>query len=163
VFWRWNPMPLEGSMMILRAVWILSAVVCAAAPAQTCSGGAAGGADATGNQCSAPGVDVDAAPPVLALVRPPVAIPAPAPAVARPTGSRSAGALAQAPIAAAHGRGLDRFPVKAKPPSEPLHTAKIEKPQDSECSGGAEGGMDATGNQCNVAGSTESVLVSKVH
>lgn len=150
-------------MMILRAVWIVSAVVCVAAPAQTCSGGAAGGADATGNQCSASGADVDAAPPVLAIALPPVAKPAPSPAVARPTGSRSAGAVAQAPIAATHGRDLDRFPVKAKPPSEPLRTAKIEKPQESQCSGGAEGGMDATGNQCNVAGSTGSVLVSNVH
>jgi hypothetical protein len=148
-------------MMILRAVWIVSAVVCVAAPAQTCSGGAAGGTDATGNQCSASGADVDAAPSVLALVHPPVAIPAPSPAIS--TGGRSVGAVAQAPIAAAHGRGLDRFPIKAKPPSEPLRTAKIEKPQDSQCSGGAEGGMDATGNQCNVAGSTESVLVSKAH
>jgi hypothetical protein len=153
-------------MMILRAVWILSAFVCVAAAAQTCSGGAGGGADASGNQCSAAGTDGDSAPPVSAIARPAVAIAAPSAALVRPTGSRSKGAAVPASNAVAQARRLDRFPVNAnnaKPPAELAHTVKIEQTQQAACSGGADGGMDATGNQCDLAGSAASVLVSKVH
>ena len=39
----------------------------------------------------------------------------------------------------------------AAPPSVPVKTAKIEIGSESPCSGGADGGMDVTGNQCGEA------------
>lgn len=53
-------------MKTLRVLCLVSAFACAAANAQTCSGGADGGMDATGSQCSAPASGVDAAPPATA-------------------------------------------------------------------------------------------------
>jgi len=142
----------------LRVACFLSAFVCVAAQAQECSGGPGGGVDATGNQCSAPGQAVDSTLPVTVLAR---AAPA---ARATPANQPVARAAVPVPTAASVGASPDRFTVSARPPAEPVRTAKIESEEEAVCSGGVDGGIDATGNQCNptaVAGGV--VIVAGVH
>ena len=142
----------------LHVACFLSAFVCVAAQAQECSGGPGGGVDATGNQCSAPGQAVDSTLPVTVLAR---AAPA---ARATPANQPVARAAVPVPTAASVGASPDRFTVSARPPAEPVHTAKIESGEEAVCSGGVDGGTDATGNQCNptaVAGGV--VIVAGVH
>ena len=149
----------------LRIACFLSALVCAAAQAQECSGGPAGGVDATGNQCSVPGQAVDSTLPAAVLTRsaPAVAV---VPAVARATPARQSMARAAVPVptAASVGGSPGRFTVSARPPAEPLRAARLESREGAVCSGGVDGGTDATGNQCNptaVAGGV--VIVAGVH
>ena len=142
----------------LPVACFLSAFVCVAAQAQECSGGPGGGVDATGNQCSAPGQAVDSTLPVTVLAR---AAPA---ARATPANQPVARAAVPVPTAASVGASPDRFTVSARPPAEPVRTAKIESEEEAVCSGGVDGGIDATGNQCNptaVAGGV--VIVAGVH
>jgi len=142
----------------LHVACFLSAFVCVAAQAQECSGGPGGGVDATGNQCSAPGQAVDSTLPVTVLAR---AAPA---ARATPANQPVARAAVPVPTAASVGASPDRFTVSARLPAEPVHTAKIESEEEAVCSGGVDGGIDATGNQCNptaVAGGV--VIVAGVH
>ena len=142
----------------LHVACFLSAFVCVAAQAQECSGGPGGGVDATGNQCSAPGQAVDSTLPVTVLAR---AAPA---ARATPANQPVARAAVPVPTAASVGASPDRFTVSARPPAEPVRTAKIEIEEEAVCSGGVDGGIDATGNQCNptaVAGGV--VIVAGVH
>jgi hypothetical protein len=142
----------------LHVACFLSAFVCVAAQAQECSGGPGGGVDATGNQCSAPGQAVDSTLPVTVLAR---AAPA---ARATPANQPVARAAVPVPTAASVGASPDRFTVSARPPAEPVRTAKIESEEEAVCSGGVDGGIDATGNQCNptaVAGGV--VIVAGVH
>jgi hypothetical protein len=111
-------------MNIVQLTAFAVVLACAApAHAQVCSGGPDGGADATGNQCNTPGdVAAISVPPGAA---PPRSVPNPdrrqqhGPPVVR---FHSSWALAKA---SKHASG---------PPSA--------------CSGGVDGGMDATGNQC---------------
>jgi hypothetical protein len=45
-------------------------------------------------------------------------------------------------------QGTSRFPKAVAPPVAPIKTSKIDSGDGSTCSGGANGGMDATGNEC---------------
>jgi hypothetical protein len=149
-------------MKTLRTVCVLSALTCVAAHGQTCSG-VDGGMDATGNQCNARGNDSNFAPPAAVMTRP-GAVPAAAPTRVHDmsTGSRSTGTPALAPHVAAAGQPTSRFPVIAQPPVASGHTAKSGSAQEAPCSGGMDGGMDATGNQCNPADLAGTVVVANV-
>ena len=148
-------------MTTLRAVCALSAFVCVSAQAQDCSGGPGGGVDPTGNQCSTPATAIDTSYPVPAVVRPAAAVAVPMPVHAAATGSRTRGTTTAVQTAAAS-KPVDRFPATATSPSEPIHTAKIRDAQDPSCSGGTDGGIDATGNQCNSVDAAASVVVARV-
>jgi len=148
-------------MITWRAAILLSAFACVSAQAQDCSGGAGGGTDATGNQCGVTANDRDSGSTAAVYARPAVAIAATTPSRATPTGSRTAGTNAASLQTASAGAPASRFPVKAKPAAEPTHTAKIGDAREPLCSGGIDGGMDATGNQCNPAESAGAVVVAQ--
>ena len=113
--------------------------------AQSCSGGAQGGMDATGNQCNASGsveayttgssavpslassgTNLSARVSPLAVRLPRTALPKfRSPVIATPVGLSRPAAIA------------------------PLPTVKNDDVHKSMCSGGVDGGMDATGNQCS--------------
>jgi hypothetical protein len=150
----------ERFMTTLRVVCFLSALVCVTAQAQTCSGGPAGGSDATGNQCSAPGYDVDSALPTAVLDRPVAAIAKQAPAKVTLTGSRSIATTARGPQFVVVDQPMNRFPANAGPAAELTRTAKMGAAQQAPCSGGVDGGMDATGNQCNAVDSAGGIVVA---
>jgi hypothetical protein len=132
-------------------VCLLPMFACAAAEAQDCSGGADGGIDATGNQCSAPAslTNYLAQPANLAGAFATVALSG----STRGTNAakRAVGPAVSEPGVSDPGPSKDRFPPIAQPPAEPVRTAKMGNPQETSCSGGSDGGMDATGNQCNYA------------
>jgi hypothetical protein len=148
-------------MTTLRAVCALSAFVCVSAQAQDCSGGPGGGVDPTGNQCSTPATSVDTSYPAPALARPAAAIVAPAQDRVAATGSRTRGTTAPAARMASAPPSAERFPAVAKAAAEPIHTAKISDAQEPSCSGGVDGGIDATGNQCNSADGATSVALAR--
>jgi hypothetical protein len=128
----------------------LAAVLAGPAHAQVCSGGSGGGVDATGNQCNSPHD-------VAAYTTGSGSVP---PARATKSGGVHPSTLAvppsihpdklsgppSTPVVVA--KSANRMASAAAPPSAPVKTAKIETGAMSPCSGGAEGGMDATGNQC---------------
>ena len=128
----------ETIMLNLRVVCFMSAFVVVGAHAETCSGGADGGMDATGNQCTSPGSALDSAQATLVLAR----------------------------IAATTSRPpVDRFARRADPSSEAAPGAPTEASGDATCSGGSDGGMDATGNQCSqvgFAGRVAGIRVSRI-
>ena len=114
--------------------------------AQGCSGGAQGGTDATGNQCNSSAVQ-EANLPALA--------------VAKMTGTQRS--LTTAPTPAAFTKVLLTVGAVAMAP-QPQHrlpatpgkavvgtamTSKSAGTEAGSCSGGIDGGTDATGNQCN--------------
>jgi hypothetical protein len=143
-------------MMNLRVAIFLSAFVCTMADAhhvQSCSGGPGGGVDATGNQCSAAGHEVDSVPQPEDGARSHAAIAAPVLHLAAPVGSTSVAHATAGPHTTALSKSTDRFARHAKPQSAelPADTAKMGNAQEALCSGGSDGGMDATGNQCNSA------------
>lgn len=116
-----------------RIIGLAATLVCSSAlQAQDCSGGAAGGTDATGNQCNAVSESV-------AYLMPSAAT------SPQPTARISAVALAPAVRAAP----TDRFRNVASTAVATVRTSKIQTGSESMCSGGVDGGMDATGNQCN--------------
>lgn len=117
-------------MQTLRVACLITAFVVAGAHAETCSGGADGGMDDTGNQCTAPENDRDAAQAALALMRV-------AATPSRPPVDRSA-----------------RF---ASPQGQAMSAARSAAPGEATCSGGPSGGSDATGNQCSLADFAERV------
>ena len=121
--------------------------------AQNCSGGPDGGMDATGNQCSTP-ADVAANTTVSGVA--PFAQAATMGGVqqsvlAAPVVVRSAlmpdealePAVARALVSRAEGGTVTA--------SAPASISRIEVASASPCSGGPDGGMDATGNQCSEA------------
>lgn len=128
----------------------LAAILAGSVHAQVCSGGNGGGVDATGNQCNSPN-DVAAYTTALGTIPPaptarvggarPSLVKAPAPVgpakMAAPASTTSAVAMPASRMTGVSSR-----------PGAPVKTAKIEGGSDSPCSGGADGGMDATGNQC---------------
>ena len=148
-------------MITWRAVCLLSAFACASAQAQDCSGGVGGGIDATGNQCSVTTGDIDSAPAAAVYARPAVVSATTTRLRAMPTGSRSTGTNAATLQTASAGAPASRFPVNSKPAAEPVRTAKIGDAREPLCSGGIDGGMDATGNQCNPAESAGAVVVAQ--
>lgn len=104
----------------------------------SCSGGSEGGADATGNQCNDPGSAISYAPD----------------GAARAIESlRGAAALASAagsePAAVRLAAAADRLTDTPAPRGPSTFRATNAPATVATCSGGAEGGMDATGNQCN--------------
>jgi hypothetical protein len=126
--------------------------------AQGCSGGGGGGVDATGNQCSdgPTSASYGSASDTASRAQ-----------SAKMSGSEHRGALLAGPhpsaklsatlaAPAAVAQGTGRFMKVAVSPHAPVHTSKIEEPDAPACSGGTDGGTDATGNQCGafpVAGS----------
>ncbi len=131
--------------------------------AQECSGGNGGGTDVTGNQCSntatAEAYTTVSSPQQTAKMG---RIKQSKPTEARtgPTAKMS-GALAK-PTAVA--QGTSRFPKVVALPVPPVKTSKIEVGDASPCSGGAGGGMDATGNECGenlVAEENVAIILAK--
>jgi hypothetical protein len=110
-------------------------------PDASCSGGSEGGADATGNQCNDPGSAISYTPDGATRT------------VER---LRGAAALASGggpePVAVRLAAAADR---RADPPApRGTSTSRATNATNAAvaaaaCSGGADGGMDATGNQCN--------------
>jgi hypothetical protein len=138
-------------MKSLIVVCLLPVFACAAADAQDCSGGADGGIDATGNQCNAPGGLIDSVLQPAARAGTLAAISLDHPARASHADARTIGPAATRLGAGDPGPSRNRFPRITQPPAEPVRTAKMGNPQETSCSGGSDGGMDATGNQCNYA------------
>jgi hypothetical protein len=113
--------------------------------AQSCSGGADGGMDATGNQCSDPGtVAIHTTWPVAA---PPVELKEKdSSAGIRPIAVRlSKNSL---PQFRATTLAMPTSRTAAAASASPI-TPKTDGASKATCSGGADGGMDATGNQCS--------------
>jgi hypothetical protein len=139
-------------------IGLAAALVCSGPlHAQDCSGGPAGGTDATGNQCNAASepaarlMPTEAPSPRLAAKM--VARPAAEttalrgqPAATQPSAKITAVAVASSSTAAP----TDRLREAANPVVAAVATSKVQAGSGPECSGGAHGGMDATGNQCNV-------------
>jgi hypothetical protein len=127
------------------------AVVAGSLHAQVCSGGADGGIDAAGDQCGdAATVSVYANDSSIASSRPTakkseIHQSTAATAGTRPTAKMSP-RLAVLDVSA---QGATRIVKAALPASALLKTSKIKTVDPSPCSGGPDGGMDATGNQCN--------------
>jgi len=132
-------------------MFCLIAVLAAPLHAQVCSGGASGGMDATGNECSdgdiirgyVNGSNIASSGPTAKMS-----------GIERSTfvsvGTRPSAKMSAVPVASiALAQGTNRIGKASPPPSEPVKTAKIETGVSASCSGGGEGGMDATGNQCN--------------
>lgn len=128
----------------------LAAVLAGPAHAQVCSGGHGGGVDATGNQCNTltnvvaytTGSEITAQVQAAKMGGVKTAASAAPPAIhsakmSGPPSTPAAVAMPASPIAR----------VVASP-SVPARIAKLETVSPSLCSGGADGGMDATGNQC---------------
>jgi hypothetical protein len=149
----------------LRVACLLSAVLCAAADAHhvpSCSGGPGGGVDSTGNQCSAAGHDVDSTPPSESVARPAVTNAATVQHHEPAIGSPSVGHVVPGPHNTAVSQSTHRFAgqVKQTPAESPVGPAKTANTEEGLCSGGAEGGMVATGNKCNPAASVLPVQTS---
>ena len=132
-------------------IFCLIAVLAAPLHAQVCSGGASGGMDATGNECSdgdiirgyVNGSNIASSGPTAKMS-----------GIERSTvvmvGARPSTKMSAVPVAALlSADGTSRIAKASPPPGEPVKTAKIETGVSASCSGGGDGGMDATGNQCN--------------
>jgi len=134
----------------MKIAWTFLLAVLAAPVYAECSGGAGGGIDATGNECSTPihvaGSGVNA--PALSdkMSGGHVSILATAPLI------RSAKMSGRSPtptVVAAPAARMVQAAVPASPP--PVKTVKVENWSEASCSGGADGGMDVNGNQCGQA------------
>ena len=147
-------------MITSRLASLLAAFVCLTAQGQTCSGGVGGGTDATGNQCSAAGNDDNAAPPAAVVPHRIAAVATPMREAATSTAVRPTVVSAHVHQAAVGEHPADRHLVVAKQPAVSVHTAEIKSEQEALCSGGAGGGTDATGNQCNSDALTETMVVT---
>jgi hypothetical protein len=146
----------------------LAAVLAGPLHAQVCSGGAAGGIDATGNQCG------DAATIVLNAGGTDIASPRLTDKMSRllqstaaTTDTHPTADMPGAPATlTASAQGVSRFAKAAPPPIAPARPSKIEAADASPCAGGPDGGMDATGNQCAenpVAGMASADTVAAKH
>jgi len=143
--------------MSAAKILLLTLVFAGPLHAQVCSGGSGGGADATGNQCNdgvavgayADGSDI-ASPPRTAKM-----------SGIEPSGTARIGPRPTATVSAAHRspteevKGVSRVAVTVVPPQLPVKTSKVEVRDSSPCSGGSDGGTDATGNQCNATSVAE--------
>ena len=134
----------------MKTLLLIAAIFAAPLHAQVCSGGAAGGSDANGNQCSdstmigAYANAPDVASPAPSAKMSGTQVPPSVPAVASKSAKMSSNVRGKAPASAA---APSRMAAATLPPPLSYQTAKIELPVVS-CSGGANSGMDATGNQC---------------
>jgi hypothetical protein len=108
------------------------AFLCLTASADPCAGGVGGGMDVNGNECTVGGNESAVA------SMPPM----------RPR------------VAAVHlGRGRSihiAFSVR------PIHSTSIENAVEATCSGGTNGGMDATGNECNETESVGGIVIASL-
>ena len=151
-------------MTTLRMLAFVSAFVCLSAQAQSCSGGADGGMDVTGNQCNVSQDSAAYASPAAVTTAP--SAPAAAPMVPGASSKASHSAAATPRTSTSHaataGRSASRRSVGTKPPAKVVHTARIDETHDVLCSGGADGGMDATGNQCNPAATMDHAVLALV-
>jgi len=121
-----------------------------ALPANGCSGGADGGMDATGNQCNAPGASVvyTIAPALLphdelTKIEPSSVESNRARPIAVPVSALALPQFRSASLAVPVSRSIASVIAAPTPP------VKSDDVPRSTCSGGANGGMDATGNQCS--------------
>jgi hypothetical protein len=146
----------------------LTAVLAGPLHAQECSGGAAGGLDATGNQCGDAAINglnangSDIASSRLTAKMSGAQQPTAATAGTRPTAKMSA-APATSTVSAPD---VSRIAKAAIPPIASVKASKIEAVDASPCAGGPDGGMDATGNQCAehpVAGMNTGNIVAAKH
>lgn len=127
-------------MNIGRTIFLVVALTTAGSlHAQNCSGGPDGGMDATGNQCSTP---TDVANYTTASWVAPFA-----------QASTMGGVQRSVPAALLAVRSAPMPNETSKPAvaMAPASISRIEVASASQCSGGPDGGMDATGNQCNEA------------
>ena len=143
-------------------MFCLIAVLAAPLHAQVCSGGAFGGMDATGNECSdadtirsyVDGSNIASSGPTAKMsgiersTVTTVQARTPTKMSAVPVALITSGSAAPV-MSIQSAQGISRIIKAPLPPSEPVKTSKIETPVSASCSGGADGGMDATGNQCN--------------
>jgi hypothetical protein len=112
-----------------------------------CSGGTGGGMDATGNDCG------------LAVESQPLPV-----ASSKMTGTQEPLITPISPVKTSKVTTIkgatreavtindkrDRFAQERYSPTEPIKTSKVVNVESPvACSGGASGGMDATGNECN--------------
>ena len=115
--------------------------------AQSCSGGIDGGMDATGNQCNAPG-SVMAYTTESVAVRPVELRGVDGPGRARPLAVRPSKSSLPQFRSTALAMPVNRFgalPAADNPSPKTERAGTLE----ATCSGGGDGGMDASGNQCS--------------
>jgi hypothetical protein len=147
----------EVRMNIVRPLLLLAAVLIGPVHAQTCSGGAGGGIDGTGNQCNTP-YEVTAS----------TAGSATNSSVQAAKKGRVDASVSAVPLSEKMSARPSTRTVAAQPPSRmdsaaasagaPMKAAKLETWSEAACSGGAYGGMDLNGNQCGDAVATAKVL-----
>ena len=106
-----------------------------------CSGGDGGGLDATGNQCSTPDYVAQSDKMSGAHVSTPATVPL----------IRSLKMSVLLPTAKIVAAPVSRIVQAAVLATPPVKTAKVENWAEAACSGGAGGGMDVNGNQCDPA------------
>jgi len=136
----------------------LAAVLAGPVHAQMCSGGAGGGMDATGNECStlsevaafATGSAI--APPQITKMGSVRALVSAALPAIRLTKTSSQGSVPTAMTTPA-----SRKLQSAASPSVPAKTAKAAAGAEAFCSGGAGGGMDLNGAECGDASATAEI------
>ncbi|MDH5286567.1 MAG: hypothetical protein OEX23_08045 [Betaproteobacteria bacterium] len=151
--------------MNIVPILYLAGVLAGPLHAQVCSGGNDGGTDATGNQCSTPtdvaaykagsGITRSAQAAKLGGVQPSVAAARTLIGSEKMSGPPSTQTVVAEPAS--------RMAKAAALPSVPVETAKIEIGSASPCSGGADGGMDVTGNQCGEAPAATGILLVAHH
>jgi hypothetical protein len=133
----------ETRMNGKRMSLIASAIVFAGSVhAQGCSGGPDGGMGASGNQCSDPGGS-------LSYTTAPARVFAPGifPVHAGPsTGASALGAM-QASVGSTRA-GAGRGGRLENVTRAPVAQTRVSDATVASCSGGSDGGMDASGNQC---------------
>jgi hypothetical protein len=136
--------------MNMVPMFCLVAIFAGPLHAQVCSGGADGGIDAAGNQCGdAATIGLYANGPDNASPRPSAKMSGISQSTAATAGKRPTTKMSAAPATSTvSAQGASRFAKASPPPSAPVKTSKVETVNASPCSGGSDGGMDATGNQC---------------
>jgi len=106
------------------------AFFCITASADPCAGGVGGGMDVNGNECTVGGNE---------------------------SATASMPAM-QARVAAVRPRRGHSIHIASY--VRPFHAASIENAGEATCSGGANGGMDATGNECNETESIGGIIIA---
>ena len=143
----------------MKIAWSFLLAVLAAPVHAECSGGAGGGIDATGNECSTyvagSGINSLAHSDKMSGVHLSTLATAPFIRSAKMSGRPPAPTVVAAPAAR-----MVRAAVPASP--TPVKTVKVENWSEASCSGGADGGMDVNGNQCGQAPTSDGgILVAR--
>jgi hypothetical protein len=116
--------------------------------AQGCSGGSDGGMDATGNQCNAPGSFMTYTTETI-TVRPVELRGADLPGRARPLAVRPSKSSLPQFRSTRLAMPVSRFAALPATESPSPKAAMTAATLEATCSGGSDGGMDASGNQCS--------------